>query len=290
MLSIVIPVYNYDVSELVRELSRQCVAIKVQFEIICLDDASPENCRPDLDLENFRWVEVTDNLGRAKARNKLVSLANYKWLLFLDADMKVINHDFISEYLHNTSSFSVVCGGFHYAKNKPDKDSLLRWNYGTRHEVKSASERSKEPYGSFMTGNFMALKTVLEKHEFDESLTIYGHEDTLFGKALLEDAVKIKHLDNPCLHDGLESNQEFIFKTKEGLKSLNQLYRVGKLTRHYSGIIKLYENLKLFRLLVVSYNIIELLEKWFGNKVRAEGKHLWLFQLLKLKWFIDLQE
>lgn len=290
MLSILIPVYNYDVTKLVTELHKQCVATQIQFEIICLDDASPQNCAPELDVSEFLWIQETVNLGRARARNKLVSLATFDKLLFLDADMCVEQPDFITNYLEAITHHSVVCGGFDYAAVKPEKSLLLRWNYGNKYEVKTAAERSKEPYGSFMTGNFMALKSVMEKHPFDESLTIYGHEDTLFGKSLLEDAVKISHIDNPAIHEGLETNEEFIKKTKEGLKSLATLYNSGKLTRHYSGVIKLYENLKTLGLLYLALRVIKTLEARWGSHVEESGKKLWLFQLLKLKWFVDLQE
>ncbi|MFK7756793.1 MAG: glycosyltransferase family 2 protein [Flavobacteriales bacterium] len=290
MLSILIPVYNYDVTELVTELSKQCVAMRIQFEIICLDDASTQNCSPAIDLDHFGWVQTNENLGRAGARNKLVSLARYDVLLFLDADMKVIEPDFIANYFKYAKENSVVCGGFVYTNVKPENHYLLRWNYGRKYEVKIASERAEEPFGSFMTGNFLALKSVMVSHLFDESLLIYGHEDTLFGKALLEAAVKIKHIDNPALHDGLETNEKFIEKTKEGMKSLSQLYASGKITRHYSGVIKLYENLRLMQLLTVTYTLIEILESWMGKEIKSKGKKLWLFQLLKLKWFVELQK
>ena len=47
MLSILIPIYNYNVYPLVEELHKQCIECKIDFEIICIDDAStdykPEN-------------------------------------------------------------------------------------------------------------------------------------------------------------------------------------------------------------------------------------------------------
>ena len=40
MLSILIPTYNYNVYPLVSELQRQCLESKIEFEILCQDDAS----------------------------------------------------------------------------------------------------------------------------------------------------------------------------------------------------------------------------------------------------------
>jgi len=289
MLSILIPVFNYDITELVIDLYNQCESLNFEFEIIALDDASTEDCRPALELEHFKWAVGPENLGRAKARNKLVTLASYDLVLFLDADMKIIKPDFIKTYVEAASQSPVVCGGFEYAKERPKAQYLLRWNYGRAYEVKNASERAKEPYGSFMTGSFMATKAVLEKHPFDESLTIYGHEDTLLGKALLEDAIKTSHINNPALHSGLETNEEFILKTKEGLNSLTVLYNSGKLTRHYSGVIKLYERLKSVGAQNLAISLISWLEQNLGQPLFKSGKRLWLFQLLKLKWFAELQ-
>ena len=38
MLSILIPTYNYDVTELVNTLHEQCLQAKLTFEILVLDD------------------------------------------------------------------------------------------------------------------------------------------------------------------------------------------------------------------------------------------------------------
>ena len=42
MLSILIPVYNFDIIAFVTELHRLCEQEKIPFEIILLDDASDE--------------------------------------------------------------------------------------------------------------------------------------------------------------------------------------------------------------------------------------------------------
>ena len=54
--------------------------------------------------------------------------------------------------------------------------------------------------------NFMIEKLTFLQHQFDESITKYGHEDTLFGKALQADRIPIIHIDNPLLNKGLDTN------------------------------------------------------------------------------------
>ena len=40
MLSILIPIYNYNVYPLVLELHEQCMTLGISFEILCQDDGS----------------------------------------------------------------------------------------------------------------------------------------------------------------------------------------------------------------------------------------------------------
>ena len=287
MLSILIPVYEYDVSSLIEEVHGQVSSLEISFEIICLNDASSSK-NPHPGLSNFKWLENEVNLGRAKSRNKLVSVAMYNNLLFLDADMQLANPKFIENYIGELKTTSVLCGGIAYQQKAPVDAFKLRWNYGRKYETRCALDRSEEPYASFMTGNFLATKEILSKHPFDGSLTTYGHEDTLLGKALLEDAITIEHIENPAIHLGLEENEEFIGKTKEGLKSLHQLYIDKKITRHYSGVIKTFENLRKSGMLYIMISFISLGERLFYPKLVIQGKYLWLFQLLKLKWFVEL--
>lgn len=108
--------------------------------------------------------------------------------------------------------------------DKPENHSFyLRWLHGIRREQFSAKERNSEPNKSFMTNNFLISKTIFNKVRFDETITSYGHEDTLFGYELKKNNIIINHIDNPLIHLGLESNEEFIKKTKEGIENLKQI-------------------------------------------------------------------
>jgi hypothetical protein len=63
-------------------------------------------------------------------------------------------------------------------------------------------------------------KDVLDQLRFEERITRYGHEDTLFGYRLREIHKDVVHIDNPVLHAGLVANREFLSKTDEALQSL----------------------------------------------------------------------
>ena len=71
--SILIPVFNFDVSHLLKELYKQSKAIGSDFEILIFDDcSSSEYHLSDVDLEAFPEVNyrlLKTNLGRSRIRN-----------------------------------------------------------------------------------------------------------------------------------------------------------------------------------------------------------------------------
>ena len=127
MISILIPVYNDKVVELVETLQSQCTALELPFEIICLDDGSQERYRKDNsrlnDLDGVRYVELAENIGRSRIRNRLADMAKYSYLLFMDGDSKVIKMDFLTNYLPVMKPQCVLYGGRVYSEKPPkEKD------------------------------------------------------------------------------------------------------------------------------------------------------------------------
>ena len=71
-----------------------------------------------------------------------------------------------------------------------------------------------------MTNNFLLPAHVLKEIPFDERISGYGHEDSLFGYELSRKGFEIVHIDNPVLHGELETNREFVNKTAQAVKNL----------------------------------------------------------------------
>ena len=76
MLSINIPVYNYEVSELVSQLAEQADDMQIVYEIRVYDDGSKEsvklkNCKIT-GLTGVIYKEIKTNLGRSAIRNKIL--------------------------------------------------------------------------------------------------------------------------------------------------------------------------------------------------------------------------
>jgi glycosyltransferase involved in cell wall biosynthesis len=229
MVSVLIPVYNFDPVPLLQDLSTRLRNYGQPWEIILGNDSSDSIFMPVMEeCARMPGVIVFNsdvNLGRSRMRNKLGSMALHPYLLFIDGDAGMVNDDFIDRYLKEAAAGCVICGGTSYNGEVPeDKEELLRWKYGREREARPASLRNRLPYNSFSSFSFMIPREIFLDIQFNEGIRKYGHEDTLFGIELEKNNIIIKHIDNPLLHKGLDSADIFLEKTREGLRNLLSLY------------------------------------------------------------------
>jgi GT2 family glycosyltransferase len=268
MISILIPIYNFNIVSLVTELQKQATQAQIPFEIIVMDDCSSELLRDQnkgvAKLAGVKFLELDKNIGRASIRNRLAELAGYTTLLFMDCDSEVAEKDFIKNYIPYCGRDVVVCGGRVYRRDPPEEpDQLLRWLYGVYREQIPVRVRNSSPYRSFMTNNFLISRSILSQIPFDESIVQYGHEDTLFGFELRRKGIPVIHIQNPLIHIGLEIAREFIRKSSEGIENLITLVRVGKINRTDFKDIRLLQafdllyRLRAVRLYMQVYNQVE---------------------------------
>ncbi len=234
MLSILIPTYNYKCYNLVERLCGQLMASGVDYEIIVAEDGSKDrvsiihNLRIN-DLPHCRHIIREVNVGRAAIKNFLVEEARGEWLLFLDSDAVVTRDDYIATLIgaiKTVDKESVICGGLYHADAMPDASVSLRWRYehaADRH--RSAMERQQIPYQHMTPFNMCVRREVMKAIPFDEHCRNYGYEDTLFGVTLQKKGIKVRHIDNPLLHAGLETNAVFLHKTEQSLQTLHSLGR-----------------------------------------------------------------
>ncbi len=225
MLSILIPIYNFEVIQLVGDLHRQALSEGIPFEILCFDDGSTTAFKTRnkklLDFQHVKYSELPENLGRSKIRNELAKAAKYDYLLFMDGDSKVVSTDYIKNYLKHLDPKTLLYGGRVYDPQAPT-DPLLKfhWHYGINREQVAYQIRQKRPYHAFQTNNFLVPKAVFLDILFDESLRQYGHEDTVFGFELKDRNIPLQHIDNPLEHIGLETVEVFLEKTEKGIQNL----------------------------------------------------------------------
>ena len=292
MLSILIPTYNYDCTRLVSNLQRQTQQASIDYEIIVADDASPtyiykEKNREINVLPHCRLIELEENVGRARIRNLLADEAQGEWLLFMDCDAEVISDSFITDYLTHTD-VGVVCGGLCHPDALPSPEVGLRYMYERRADKRRAAHyRKQEPYEHFTPFNFMIRRAVFQSIRFDERITEYGHEDTLFGIALGERSISIRHIDNPLCHMGLESNERFLEKTRAALRNLATMEAS---MQGHSSLLKAYN-------LLHKTGLSRWLARWFACKEQSMATQLTgytpsirLFFIYKLGYYCHIKQ
>ncbi len=289
MLSILIPVYNYNICNLVKALHEQCEKAEIDFEILCFDDASEDGFKNQnkkiVNLKNIIFKELPQNLGRSKIRNELGKAANFEYLLFMDCDSKVVSESYINNYLKILDPNSLLYGGTAYQSEPPEKELYFHWFYGTHRELIPVEQRKTNPYHSFKTNNFLIPKSIFSNFHFDENLTQYGHEDTLFGLQLKQAGVPILHIDNPLEHEGLETTASFLNKTKQGIENL--LYLSQKNDLIDTKLLRTFKNIKRLRLTQFVYFAFRLLKKRLLQNFHSLNVNLNFFDFYKLGLLIE---
>lgn len=114
-ISVIIPVYNVEkyIARCLDSLLRQTYT---DFEIIAVNDGSRDNSLEILrSYEKEKGILVIDqeNRGPAIARNRGISAASGKYIMFIDSD-DFVDPDYIETYVTaiENSDFDVVMGGY----------------------------------------------------------------------------------------------------------------------------------------------------------------------------------
>jgi hypothetical protein len=275
------------------ELHKQCLECKINFEILCQDDASnliePDNQKIN-SLENCGFSKNKSNLGRGKNINSLAEKAKFEWLLIMDCDTFPTQNDFIQHYVSQINkNEKVVFGGIEYQKEKPSNDQLLRWIYGNARESLSVEKRNSDPNGNALTSNILIQKKVFISNPFEASITKYGYEDLVFLSSLKKKGILVKHIDNPTYHLGLETSKEFLEKTKTALKNLKLITETTSLSPSESKLLKVSIVLKSLYLTSFITFLFQTTKKKIERNLLSRKPSLLLFDLYKLGYFCSLK-
>ncbi len=295
MLSILIPAYNHDLTDLVKGLWHQASVLEIPYEILIIDDNSAEGFRSRnlalTKMSHVRYLQLEENIGRSSIRNMLAEKARFDSLLFIDADARIMSDDYLSIYSGMLGAERVICGGTAYLPDLPgDSTYHLRWYYGRKREERPARDRSKDPCRAFSSFQFLATRKILQQVPFDNDLKAYGHEDTVFGLALERQGIPVLHIDNTLVHDGLEPADEFLDKTRQGLRNLKFLVEQGR----YSGleqsvrILKKYYSVSRLGLHPCLKWLYGTGSVWMHKNLIRRKPRLWILDLYKLCYFATL--
>lgn len=258
-ISVCIPVYNFDVRELVYDLKREIASHSIDAEIILIDDGSDEGFKQinnELNNQVSQFILLEKNIGRSRIRNLFLKHTKGDYLLFLDCDVKIDNTDFLKNYLQEITQnreAEVIYGNF---KIDSSYSKTLRNRYSVEREIFSGDKTSD--FSVFKTVNFIIQRETFQKFLFDETLIHYGYEDYVFAKKMELNDVKFSALNNPVIHVDDTSNEVFLAKTETAMNSLFQLSQNAENEKYIKdikvfSIAKKMKNLGFNKLFVVLY-------------------------------------
>jgi len=290
MISILIPCYNYNAYDLVSRLEKECLTLGIVFEIISIDDASfstlnEVNQKINM-LTNCKFFESKKNIGRVANRQLLSQKAQYKWLLYIDVDVKPLNDNFIKVYVNEIKKgFEVVFGGFNY---KNIESNNLRYLFGKSREDVQSVIRNKNPYKYIISSNFLVKKVIFDKINKNININGYGM-DYFFGALLKENLVSINHIDNEVTHYGLDDNSKFLAKTKEALENLHYLNTNKLINKNDITILKYYRLFNFFGLKKIISKLINIFSKSIESNLKGSNPSLFVFDLYRLSYLCSLK-
>ena len=293
-LSILIPVYNYNVAPLLHRLHEQCLQVSEgsEIEILAADDGSVEKFNNVSEAEKLSLVcyhELDENVGRSAIRNYLLSLSRGSYVLFLDADMMPDHDNFVQTYFDLAQNGAeIVCGGISYQQYDHRDPSASFYLYKSQKtEVLSAAARNKSPWRYFFTSNILIRSDIIKNINFDQQFKGYGYEDIEWGIRLAKSYV-IRHIDNTCSHLGVMGKDQAFCNMRDSIANyalLHQLHpketeNVGAM--RLAGIIQyLPDALLSFADVLFRYLYAALSWNWFLFVVFQSDKVILLARKLK---------
>jgi glycosyltransferase involved in cell wall biosynthesis len=292
MISILIPVYNYNIYSLVTELHKQCLECKIEFEILCLDDSSTDNIHKNLTvrgLSNCHYLINDKNLGRTITRNRLAEKANFSWFLFLDADVIPVHSNFISNYITAIDpKHQVIIGGYCYQGINPKSEVVFRHKYGKEREEKTASERNQNPYKYIFSGNILIKKETFKATNYAFEDAFYGM-DVYFSYQLFIKKIEILHIENPIYHLGLETNEIFFEKSLKAVESRKKFLIDCDQIEKISPLIKKYKIIKRYKLLPLAIHFFKISEPFLKKRILNKKPNLFCFDIYRLGYLCSIQ-
>jgi len=241
--SIIIPMFkvaNY-INRCIESLESQDID-KNLYEIICINDGSPDNCREIVENLQKKYSNIVlinqENQGVSMARNNGIAIAKGKYILPIDPDDYLVPNTFKRiANLVEADNYDVFYLGFEIFD--VNEKSIWKTNYSKQEgETFSGVEGYFEPRG-------------YDVKDPDRSVAI------LYKKQLLEDYNITYPKDVPYLEDGLFLAKVFAVATKVGFDNetfYQRTTRIGSATnsklfhseKAINGFINAINDLKLF--------------------------------------------
>jgi glycosyltransferase involved in cell wall biosynthesis len=289
-LSVLIPTYNDDCTDLVKRLSQQAAdLLGDDWEIVVGDDVSSDRAVVERNNRinswpHCRYIYKEENEGRAAIRNWLARQAKGQWLLLIDADLTMIDGHYLKKMWEGRLQAPVVCGGYQVM---PGSKENLRFRYeASASQSNQAAGRARNPYHDFKVSNTLIRADVYAAHPLDERLKEYGYEDVLMGRQLQQAGVSVIHIDAPVGFSRYEPNSQFVAKTEQGLRTLCRLRHE---LQDYSTLLNMEQRLRRMKITPLISLVFTVFGKQWHKNLTSSNPSLWRFKAYKLGYFLSLK-
>jgi len=288
LLSICIPTYNTDCSELLDILEEQIAQLEETVEVLVCDDFSTDDVRKNQEAcerNGFSFFENQSNLGSISTRIKLAKNSSFNWLLFIDADMLPKTDEYVIKYTNfvTFNNADVAIGGCCYANEI--KPFSLRLRYGRNREEISAEKRQLNPYNSILFGNILMKKELFSEVFNDFQDNAYG-EDIYLSSSLKSLNKDVVHLPNETYHLGLENNREFVKKIQKSGEMHARLDSNSALDLSHSKLVRTYSLLNRYMLDNLVRLALTISSPFLRTVLYVFGAPMLFVDLLRLFYFL----
>ena len=292
MVSVLIPTYNYDVSDLVKKLHKLLCNLSIDFEIKIFDDGSKSELNKKLldlnKLEKVQFKELPENVGLSQNRNLLIQASKFNHLILLDADSQLKDDSYIKNYLEAFKKDpDIIYGGLTHPQ-KVEPEQILRWKYGRDREELAIDERMKRPYKYMRSNNIALNKRIFNAISYNPSLTKYGHEDTLFSYQASLKNLNVIHIDNPVVHGDIDIHSTFLNKTKSSLENLNYIYKNQLIDKDFIPFLYYFDKIKGLGINYILSFIFKVFNSILTHHLKSRNPSLKIFDFYRLSYFCHI--
>ncbi len=227
ILTIASPYLGDNPSKWIKRLTKDKNANRI--EIVIVDDGSNDDF---LDAEICEainnWpgpakrIRLSQNIGRAGARNLAVDNAEGLYILFVDADMMPKSDDYLANYIDiiDRGAAAIAFGGFVTETDEMTHDLLLHHDLSMRADCLPAEKRAARGAYAVATNNLLVRADLAKKHRFDPMFKGWGWEDTEWAIRVVNDGYGLIHINNEAVHYGLDTSTTMLKKYKEAGRNL----------------------------------------------------------------------
>lgn len=289
MISICIPVYNYNIDDLIDQLLQQCALQKEYTEILIYDDSSTEDINLNFIDELVTTYYGKENMGSVESRKFLANKSQNKWILFLDADLELPNQDFLANYFSVIkNNADLYYGGVIYNEREPDPEKILRWKYGHRKETR-IPKSSEDIYTHFISCSYLINQKTFNTIFTNSTIKGYG-QDIYLSLLLKQYRINVEYINNPVIHLGLETSEVYLKKSLEGIETTFNAEQKGLIPDNYRPVQRAYLKLKRTKSLKLFIGIIKSREKIIRKNLLSTNPKLIYLDFIKLYHYSRLKQ